>query len=114
MTAWTVAKYPDMKVSSRSRSGRRRELQLGGKSSGRGTLSITRSEPDKGIATISIRQWEVCLPGRHQPGAIRRIGERHLVKRRRFGWNPVSRFFGLFIINDGPDFEEGCESAKEG
>jgi len=114
-TAWTVAKYPDMKdVLHRPEAGVGASYSWEGKSSA-GHARDHAIEPDKGIGYQSrFRQWEVCLPGRHQPGAIRRIGERHWSNEGDLGWNPVSRFFGLFMDKMmGPDFEEGLRNLQK-
>ena len=109
-TAWTVAKYPDMKTSfAGPDAGVGASYSWEGKSSGRGTLKLTRSDPDKGIGyELDFENGKYVSRGAI---ALEPTGESVNVtwsNEGDLGWNPVSRFFGLFMdAMMGPDFEEG-------
>ena len=87
-----------------------------GKSSGHGTLKITRAEPDKGVG------YELDFEnGKYvSTGAISLVDSGGLVtvtwsNEGNLGWNPVSRYFGLLMDRMmGPDFEEGLRNLKRG
>jgi hypothetical protein len=115
-TAWTVAKYPDMKVSfAGPEAGVGASYSWEGKSSGRGTLKITRSEPDKSIGyNLDFENGKYVSNGAIM---LEPTGESVTViwsNEGNLGWNPVSRFFGLFMDKMmGPDFEDGLRDLQK-
>jgi hypothetical protein len=115
-TAWTVAKYPDMKVSfTGPEAGAGASYSWEGKSSGRGTLKIIRSEPDKSIGyELDFESGKYVSKG---VIALEPSGESVSVtwsNEGDLGWNPGSRFFGLFMDKMmGPDFEEGLRNLQK-
>lgn len=113
---WTATKYPDMKVSfTGPESGMGASYSWEGKSSGRGTLKITRSEPDKSISYDLdfengkyVSKGSITLEPTGESVSVTWSNEGNL------GWNPVSRFFGLFMDKMmGPDFEEGLRNLQK-
>ena len=115
-TAWTVAKYPDMKVSfAGPESGVGASYTWDGSSTGYGTLRLSRSEPGKGIGfDLEFDHGKFISKGTidlHPAGdafTVTWINEGDL------GWNPVSRYFGLLMDRMlGPDFEEGLRNLKQ-
>lgn len=109
-TAWTVAKYPDMKISfAGPESGVGATYTWDGKSTGHGVLKLTRSEPSKVVAY----DLEFDHGKYVSKGAIELEPEGENVKVTWFnegelGGNPISRYFGLLMDRMmGPDFEEG-------
>jgi len=114
-TAWTVVKYPDMKVSfTGPETGVGAGYSWEGKSSGRGTLKMTRSEADKGIGyDLDFENGKYVSKGAI---TLEPSGEAVQVtwsNEGDLGWNPVARFFGLFMDKMmGPDFEEGLRNLQ--
>lgn len=115
-TAWTVAKYPDMKYSfAGPESGVGASYSWSGNSSGSGSLKITRVEIGRRL------EYEMDFEnGKHlSTGAIIIEPGNDAVKVTWFnegdlGWNPVSRFFGLLMDRMmGPDFEEGLRKLQQ-
>jgi len=114
-TAWTVAKYPDMRISfSGPEAGVGATYSWQGKSTGHGTLKITRSDPEKGIGyDLDFENGKYL-----SRGAILLEPAGDAVKvtwsnEGDLGWNPVSRYFGLLMDRMmGPDFEEGLRNLK--
>lgn len=115
-TAWTVAKYPDMKISfAGPEAGTGATYTWDGKSTGHGTLKITRSEPAKEIAYDLdfdhgkyISKGTITLEPSGETVKVTWVNEGDL------GWNPVSRVFGLFMDKMmGPDFEEGLRNLQK-
>jgi hypothetical protein len=115
-TAWTEAKYPDMRISfTGPEAGVGASYSWEGKSSGRGTFKITMSEPDKGIGYDLdfengkyVSKGAITLEPSDESVSVIWSNEGDL------GWNPVSRFFGLFMDNMmGPDFEEGLRNLQK-
>lgn len=115
-TAWTVEKYPDMKISfAGPESGVDAVYSWTGKSSGNGTLKIIAAEPAKSVGyaldfengkhvstgALSIEpQTDGVLVRWHNTGEL--------------GANPVNRIFGLLMDRMmGPDFEEGLRKLKQ-
>ena len=115
-TAWTLVKYPDMKVSfTGPEAGEGAVYSWEGKSSGQGTLKLTRSDPDKSIAyDLDFERGKYLSKGII---AIEPAGDSVKVSWSNegdLGWNPVSRFFGLFMDKMmGPDFEEGLRNLQQ-
>src|SRR5882762_2064141 len=115
-TAWTVAKYPDMKVAfTGPEAGVGASCSWESKSAGRGALKITRSEPDKSIGYDldfengkHVSEGAITLEPSGESVAVTWSNEGDL------GRNPVSRFFGLFMDKlMGPDFEEGLRNLQK-
>jgi hypothetical protein len=115
-TAWTVAKYPDMKISfTGPESGVGAGYQWEGKSSGQGTLKLTKSEADKSIGyDLDFENGKYLSRGAI---TLEPSGESVTViwsNEGDLGWNPVSRFFGLFMDKMmGPDLEEGLRNLQQ-
>jgi len=115
-TAWTVAKYPDMKMSfAGPEAGVGASYSWEGKSSGRGTLKITGSEPGKSIGyNLDFENGKYVSNGAI---TLEPAGESVTItwsNEGNLGWNPVSRFFGLFMDKMmGPDFEEGLRNLQK-
>jgi hypothetical protein len=115
-TAWTVAKYPDMKISfSGPESGVGATYTWEGKSSGHGTLKLTRSEPDKLVGyDLEFEHGKYLSKGDF---VLEPAGESVKVtwsNEGNLGWNPVSRYFGLLMDKMmGPDFEEGLSNLQK-
>jgi hypothetical protein len=115
-TAWTVAKYPDMKIAfAGPEAGTGATYSWDGKSTGKGALKITRSEPNKSIDyDLDFENGKYLSTGaivlEPSGDSVKVIwsNEGHL------GWNPVSRLFGLFMDKMmGPDFEEGLRNLQQ-
>ena len=115
-TAWTVAKYPDMKISfAGPEAGPGATYSWEGKSSGQGTLRITRSEPNKIVGfDLDFEHGKYLSTGAI---TIEPAGDSVKViwsNEGNLGWNPISRFFGLFMDKVmGPDFEEGLRNLRQ-
>lgn len=115
-TAWTVAKYPDMKYAfAGPEAGVGASYSWEGESSGSGELKITKVELNKRL------DYELSFEhGKHlSTGAIVIEPQDGGIKVTWFnegdlGWNPVSRIFGLMMDRMmGPDFEEGLRKLKQ-
>lgn len=115
-TAWTVAKYPDMKVSfSGPESGIGAVYSWKGKSSGTGTLKITTTEPGRRVGySLDFENGKHLSSGEL---TIEPQGTSVLVRWNNtvdLGANPVNRIFGLLMDRMmGPDFEEGLRNLKQ-
>lgn len=114
-TAWTVEKYPDMKLAfSGPEEGVGAKYEWDGKSTGQGTLVIKTSDPAKGIT------YDLAFDHGKTPstGGLTYAPEGTGTKVTwhadgELGWNPISRYFGLFMDGMmGPDFEEGLAKLK--
>jgi len=115
-TAWTVAKYPDMKVSfAGPEAGVGASYSWEGQSTGQGTLKITRSEADKGISyDLNFENGKYLSKGAITLEPSGESVEVTWSNEGDLGWNPVSRFFGLFMDQMmGPDFEEGLRNLRQ-
>jgi hypothetical protein len=114
-TAWTVVRNPNMKISfAGPEAGMGASYSWEGKSSGRGTLKLTRSDPDHGIGyELDFENGKYVSRGTM---ALEPTGESVNViwsNEGDLGWNPVSRFFGLFMdAMMGPDLEEGLRNLQ--
>jgi len=115
-TAWTVAKYPDMKVSfAGPETGVGATYRWDGKSTGQGTLKLTRSDVNKSIGyDLDFENGKYVSTGAIvlEPAgdSVRIIWS----NEGQLGWNPVSRVFGLFMDKMmGPDFEEGLRNLQQ-
>jgi polyketide cyclase/dehydrase/lipid transport protein len=114
-TAWTVAKYPDMKISySGPSEGVGAKYEWEGESvGGHGELTITESEPAKGIKyAMAFEQMPLSGGIRYEP-----TGDTTKVTwftEGELGMNPISRYFGLLMDSMmGPDFETGLANLKQ-
>ena len=114
-TVWTVARFRDMKVSfSGPDAGVGAAYAWEGKSSGNGLLKITSSDSTNGIAYDLEFERRYFAKGSIslQPSAdsVRVTW----VNTGELGWNPVSRFFGVFFVDKrmGPDLEVGLWNLK--
>jgi len=86
-----------------------------GKSTGQGTLTITKSEPGKGIGyDLSFQQGKFKSTGTI---TIEPAGEGFNViwsNEGELGSNPINRYFGLMMDRMmGPDFETGLGNLKK-
>jgi len=118
---WSVAKYPGMEIGFGSLAGP--EAGVGAsyvwedksaKFTGPGRLRITTSEPDQGVGyELDFQNATYVSRGAI---ALKPMGESVNVtwsNEGNLGWNPVSRFFGLFMdAMMGPDFEEGLRNLQ--
>lgn len=109
-TAWTVAKYPDMKITfAGPPAGVGASYTWDGSSTGYGTLRLTRSEQGKGVGFDLdfdhgkyLSKGSITLTPSGDATTVTWVNEGDL------GWNPVSRYFGLLMDRMmGPDFAEG-------
>jgi len=114
-TAWTVERYPDMKVSfSGPAAGVGARYTWEGKSTGHGELQLTRSDPAKGITFdlefghgkyISVGTIEMSPEASGTKVTWTNEGE--------LGLNPINRYFGLMMDKMmGPDFQKGLDNLK--
>jgi Polyketide cyclase / dehydrase and lipid transport len=114
-TAWTQTRYPDMQITfSGPDSGAGAAYNWVGKSTGQGTLMITRSEPAKGIGyELSFENGKFKSQGAI---AIETLGDHLNVTWSNggdLGANPIARYFGLMMDRRmGPDFELGLANLK--
>lgn len=115
-TAWTVVKYPDMKVSfSGPESGVGAVYSWTGKSSGNGTLKITAADPVKSVSYsldfengkhLSVGALTIEPQGTNVQVRWHNTGD--------LGANPLNRIFGLLMDRMmGPDFEEGLRKLRQ-
>lgn len=122
-TAWTTTRYPDMKVSfAGPPTGAGATYSWDGKTSGQGTLKITRSDPPHSLAyELAFDHGKFISTGGFQLESSGDAVNVSWFNEGDLGWNPVSRVFGLFMDKMmGPDFEEGllnlqrlCEKKSE-
>src|SRR5262245_50120908 len=103
-TAWTIERYPDMKVSfSGPEEGVGAKQSWSGKSSGSGNIEITKADPQVGI------DYDFALEGYRStgglmffPGPDGTIVAWHA--EGDLGFNPINRYCGLFMDKMmGPD-----------
>jgi len=115
-TAWTVARFPDMKIEfSGPGSGAGATYQWSGKSSGSGKLQITKAEAAQLIVyDLDFEQ------GKHvSKGEISFAPEGDAVKVKwvnygELGGNPMNRWFGLRMDSMmGPDLQAGLDNLKK-
>ncbi|MBC8001192.1 MAG: SRPBCC family protein, partial [Opitutaceae bacterium] len=114
-TAWTVAKYPDMKISFEGpESGAGAIYHWDGKSSGQGTLKLTQSSPTNGVFfDLSFDHGKYLSKGSILMDLSDEGVEVTWTNEGVLGWNPVNRYFGLFMDRMmGPDFQKGLENLK--
>jgi hypothetical protein len=112
---WNTTRYPDMKQEFHEPDeGAGASYSWTGKSSGNGTLKITRSDPEKGIAYDL--DFENGKHLSHGEIKIERSGEDSKVtwtNEGDLGNNPIGRYFGLLMDKFmGPDFQQGLETLK--
>jgi hypothetical protein len=112
-TAWTTERYPDMKVTfSGPEQGVGSNQSWTGKSSGTGTLEITKADPQEGIS------YDFLLDGFRSTGGINFFPgpDGTLVAWHAegdLGFNPINRFCGLLMESMmGPDLEKGLRNLK--
>jgi len=115
-TAWTVEKYPDMKVTfSGPQEGVGAKYQWDGESTGQGELELKTSDPATGV-TYDMAFDHGTMPS---TGGIKFAAEGTSTKVIWFadgdlGWNPINRYFGLALDSMmGPDFQTGLENLKK-
>lgn len=114
-SAWTVERYPDMKVNyAGPESGVGAVYSWEGKTSGQGTMNITQAEPDKSIAYgLDFEHGKYVSQGRI---TIASEGDQVMVtwvNEGKLGKNPIDRWFGLMMDSMmGPDFQAGLDKLK--
>lgn len=115
-TAWTVARFPDMKLTfTGPEAGVGAVYSWAGKTSGSGTLKITKSEPGKFIAYDLDFEHGKYL----SKGEISFVAEGEMIAVKwansgDLGENPVNRWFGLLLDRMmGPDLQAGLENLKK-
>src|SRR5262245_8313243 len=114
-TAWTVERYPDMKVAfSGPEEGVGARQSWEGKASGKGSAEITKASPEEGIA------YDFAFDGSPSTGGISffpSFDGATLVTWHAegdLGINPIARYFGLLMDRFmGPDFEVGLTNLKK-
>jgi hypothetical protein len=112
-TAWTVERYPDMKIAfSGPEEGVGAKQTWEGKTSGNGSIEIKKSDPQEGI------EYEFAFDGHPSTGAIKFLPgpDSTLVywsSEGDMGLNPIGRYFGMLMDGMmGPDFEKGLANLK--
>lgn len=115
-TAWTVARFPNMKLSfTGPEAGVGAVYSWTGKTSGDGILKLTRSEPGKLIAYDLdfehgkyLSKGEITFTAEGEMVAVKWANSGDL------GENPVNRWFGLLLDRMmGPDLQAGLENLKK-
>jgi hypothetical protein len=114
-TAWNNERYPDMQVSlSGPAEGVGSKYHWTGTESGTGDITITASDPARGIEyDLSFENGEML-----STGAIAYVPEGESTRvtwhaEGDLGWNPVGRYFGLMMDGMmGPDLEKGLAKLK--
>jgi hypothetical protein len=115
-TAWTVERYPDMKVTfDGPESGVGAKYAWTGEKAGNGNLKITESDPAQGI------KYELDFDnGKYRSiGGIRLEPTGNSTKaiwwnEGNLGWRPINRYFGLLMDSMmGPDFQTGLNNLKK-
>ncbi|HVY69409.1 MAG TPA: SRPBCC family protein [Verrucomicrobiae bacterium] len=113
--AWTTNRYPEMKVEfAGPPSGVGATYKWSGKSSGQGSLRITKSTRDQSVAyDLSFENGKylstgtITLEPRKDGTLVTWVNEGDLNR------DPVSRYFGQFMDKMmGPDFEAGLENLR--
>jgi len=113
-TAWTKERYPDMKIDfSGPEEGVGAKQTWEGKSSGSGSIEITKASPEEGIAYAFTFDGSPStggiglFPGPDGGTLVSWYADGDL------GMNPVARYFGLLMDRFmGPDFEKGLINLK--
>lgn len=114
-TAWNVQRYPDMRITYQGpESGVGAVYLWEGKTSGQGTMKITKSEPGKGIGyDLDFEHGKYVSRGTitlEQTGDLVTV---RWVNEGDLGRNPVNRWFGLFMDGMmGPDFDKGLNNLR--
>jgi hypothetical protein len=114
-TIWTTRRYPDLKAEfSGAREGAGASYQWSGKSSGEGSIKITRSVRDKSIEhELNLENDKYVAKG---VLTLEPVGGGVRVTwtiEGSLGPNPVNRFAGLSIDQKiGPDFDEALENLR--
>lgn len=115
-TAWTVEKYPDMKVKfSGPKEGVGAKYEWDGESTDQGELELKTSDPATGV-TYDMAFDHGAMPS---TGGIKLAAEGTATKVTWFadgdlGWSPINRYFGLALDGMmGPDFQTGLENLKK-
>lgn len=114
-TAWTTNKYPDMTMAfSGPEAGVGANYSWAGKSTGQGSLTLTQSEPGKGIGyNLNFENGKYLSKGGITLAASGDSVTVTWFNGGDLGWNPISRIFGLLMDKMmGPDFEEGLRSLQ--
>lgn len=116
-TAWTMKKYPDMQIEFKGpEAGEGAEYYWTGKSTGKGNLKLTKSDPAKGVEyRLDFEDGKYVSDGSifYEPAGAGEV-KVTWVNSGDLGWNPVNRYFGLMMDRFmGPDFEEGLGNLKQ-
>jgi polyketide cyclase/dehydrase/lipid transport protein len=115
-SAWTVARYPDMKTTySGPDAGTGSAMAWEGKASGNGSMKITSSDPAKGITyDLDFEHGRYLSKGdlTFQPSGDSLTLT--WINSGNLGWNPVSRLFGLLMDKMmGGDMETGLKNLQK-
>jgi len=115
-TAWTVERFPDMKVSfAGPEEGVGARYEWEGESIGQGELEIKTSDPAKGV-TYEMAFNHGAMPS---TGGLTCASEGRGTKVTWYangdlGFSPIGRFFGLSMDSMmGPDFQTGLSNLKK-
>jgi len=115
-TAWTVERFPDMKVSfSGPEEGVGARYEWEGESTGQGELEIKTSDPAKGV-TYDMAFNHGAMPS---TGGLTFVPEESGTKVTWFadgdlGFSPIGRYFGISMDSMmGPDFQTGLSNLKK-
>jgi uncharacterized membrane protein len=113
-TAWTVERYPDMKIAfSGTEEGVGAKQTWDGKSSGNGSIEFKKASPQEGI------EYDFAFDGHPSKGAIKFVPgpDSTLVSWSSdgdMGFNPIGHYFGLMMDGMmGPDFEKSLANLKQ-
>ena len=114
-TAWTVARFPDMKTRFEGpESGVGAVMIAEGKSSGNGTVTVTRADPSKGVwYDLDFEHGTQLFRGAItlDPSAEGLMVSWSI--ETEMGWNPLKRWGGLFLGSlMGGDMSEGLAKLR--
>jgi hypothetical protein len=114
-TAWTVQRYPDMKVSfSGPDQGVGAVYVWNGEEVGAGSLKLTGADPSRGVTyDLDFDNGQFLSKGEIRMEPAGDQVKLTWINRGDLGWNPINRYFGLMIDGVmGPDFETGLNNLK--
>jgi hypothetical protein len=114
-TAWNTKKYPDMKVEFEGpEAGKGATYRWDGKDVGKGSLTLTSSDPERGVEyDLNFENGKYLSKGALQFEPMTEGVKVTFRNEGDLGWSPISRYFGLMMDRFmGPDFEEGLANLK--
>ncbi len=115
-TAWTVKRYPDMKIRfAGPESGPGATYEWEGKTSGNRRLKLTGAEPNRRVDfELNFEQGKYVSRGSIVLAQVEDSVTATWSNEGDLGRNPVSRYFGLFMDKlMGPDLEKGLQNLKQ-